>query len=378
MKCVAYSKKTPCIYYMDRVGLKEQNDRIRMFASDNDLKITKFYEDKSDDYLSDSGFEELRRDGMKRQFDLIVFESLYRFAVTIAESRNLLLHTFFLIGINFIIIEDGIDSRKEDYQSLEKYFEEKKWEISGRLAWAAKSNGEYKAIAKKEPVHLDLSDEDRLFRTIRRKCSYTDPKRRLCICKCGERIEKTTFICLSDEYRELVTRDELMDAVLRAIRRERKMCINVYNRIDTTEAEEYMDTVETSCRIRAKTLFEESVEAQKDNIKNYLLFQNGSKTEQEYLDYHEFMFIRIQELSDEFIELTKRLEYRRKQFSKDNEWIKRFMNINVNEIDSDTIKKILMSVVIKEDGSMEVKLNTKGKDVFPRKWFFLRGDGYGT
>ena len=152
------------------------------------------------------------------------------------------------------------------------------------------------------------------------------------------------------------------------------MCINVAGRIDAAEAEVYMKTVETNCRIRAKTLFEESVDAQQDNIRNYLAFQNGTMTEQEYLSYHEFMIRRVQELSDDFTELMARLEYRRKQFSKDNEWIKRFMSIDINDIDPDTIKKVLLSVVIKEDGSMKVQLNTKGKDVFPRKWFFLRGE----
>ena len=123
MICVGYSKKTPFMDMLEQVGIKEQNDRIREFASKNKIKIIRFYEDKSDDPDSDTGFQELRKDGMNRRFDLIIFESLSRFGPNPGMAKSLLLDTFSVIGINFIVLEDQFDSRKADKQSLTAYFD---------------------------------------------------------------------------------------------------------------------------------------------------------------------------------------------------------------------------------------------------------------
>ena len=99
MICVGYSKKTPFMDMLEQVGIKEQNDRIREFASKNKIKIIRFYEDKSDDPDSDIGFQELRKDGMNRRFDLIIFESLSRFGPNPGMAKSLLLDTFSVIGL---------------------------------------------------------------------------------------------------------------------------------------------------------------------------------------------------------------------------------------------------------------------------------------
>ena len=123
MICVGYSKKTPFIDLLEQVGIKEQNDRIREFASKNSIKISRFYEDKSDDPDSDTGFQDLRKDGMNRRFDFIIFESLSRFGPNPGMAKSLLLDTFSVIGINFIVLEDQFDSRKADNNSLTAYFD---------------------------------------------------------------------------------------------------------------------------------------------------------------------------------------------------------------------------------------------------------------
>ena len=487
MNCVAYSKRTPCIGFMKRVGLKEQNDRLREYAAANDLKITRFYEDKSDDQGSETGYQELRRDGMHRKFDLVIFESMYRFGVTTAESRNLLLHTFFLIGINFIIIEDGIDSRNETFDSLNSYFETKTNEIRGNLSWETNlskqrleyfSKGNYGYLWDKQTESLvvdeeaaevireifrlsysgitnnaicrrltdkgietpsdhmnrisgikkyrssgkwekkaisrilseeryigftesdgtvfapiisealfreinsrpsnpnTLSEEDRLFINLKYRCSYIDSTKRLYTRNIKKDYVKTHYIFV--DKRPLITRVELLHQVKRAINREKRNCFMIIDHLNTAEAAEYMEAVERNSRLRSLALYEEAVEAQKDNLRNYKRMLKGKVSKTNYLAYRESMLKEEKRISDEFAKLVDRLEYRRAQFSIDNEWIQRFINIDVDDISPETLKKVLNSVVIDKDGCLDINLNTKGRDVFPRKWFILRGGIHGT
>ena len=129
MICVAYSKKTANNRLREQVGIKEQNDRIRDYASRIGLKISKFYEDKSDDPLSDNGYQQLRLDGMNRKFDLVLLESVNRFGAGNGMARSLLVDTFSIIGIDFIVTQDGFDSREHLY--VHRRAEQRKRAIPG-------------------------------------------------------------------------------------------------------------------------------------------------------------------------------------------------------------------------------------------------------
>lgn len=490
MICVAYSKKTPCVGYMKRVGLKEQNDRIRAFASEHDLKISRFYEDKSDDYTSETGYQELRRDGMKRKFELVIFESLYRFGITVAEVRNLLLNTFYMIGIHFIVIEDCIDSRNEDEESLAKYLEAKNLEIMGRRSWNTRrktgqfegvfGTGNYgyrwdpereaflvdeeaaKVIREIFDLHLQgmpkgmikdyldarkidppsehlhkitgvkryktsghwdmwavkriLSEEryigmterdgcsfpaiipaevfheiqsrkkeygpaskkDELLIAIKRKSCFVDPTKKTHITEYYRESDSVKFISVVGEPGCKITREEVIRQVTRAIRREKRICKKVLQYLEDPEAEEIAETTEQVFRSKAKSIFDRSVEAQQNNLRNYKRVRKGKMKERYYREYHDSMMKEIKSLSDEFDELLEKLEYRRKQYSVDNEWLRRFMNCDENALTAEVVNEVLSSVLIRKEGSVEVILNTKGKEVFPRKWIAFQGGSYGT
>ncbi|MCR5624023.1 MAG: recombinase family protein [Lachnospiraceae bacterium] len=131
MNVVAYSKKTPFASYLPKVPLKEQNDRMRDYAKDNGWKISKFYEDKSDDPNSDNAYQKLRIDGMNKRYDLIIMDSIMRFGKNFTYAYQLLYRTFYNLGINFVVVEDDFNSLNVKYEEVEDYFYKKNKLYSG-------------------------------------------------------------------------------------------------------------------------------------------------------------------------------------------------------------------------------------------------------
>lgn len=122
MRVVGYSKKMSFILRYSNVPLKEQNDRIRTYVASKGWTMSGFYNDKSDDNDSDSGFKKLETDGINRQFDVVVIDSIYRCGVNVSFARELLLNVFYLAGIHFAIVEDDICSMDMTEEQVKKYF----------------------------------------------------------------------------------------------------------------------------------------------------------------------------------------------------------------------------------------------------------------
>ena len=80
------------------------------------------YEDKSTDVNKDTGFMKMKADGMKRSFDFIVADSVYRCGMTVSNAKDLLQMTFFAAGIGFVFLEDGFCSEGKSMAELDKYF----------------------------------------------------------------------------------------------------------------------------------------------------------------------------------------------------------------------------------------------------------------
>ena len=122
MICVGYSKRVPDLWVKETVPLKEQNERIREFAKRNGWKVSKFYEDKGNDPAADAGFQKLRLDGMNRRFDLVIIDSVWRCGRNPMYAKELLLRTFYPVGIHFVILEDGVNSLEKSAKELDEYF----------------------------------------------------------------------------------------------------------------------------------------------------------------------------------------------------------------------------------------------------------------
>lgn len=122
MIAVGYSKRVSNFVVKDVVPIKEQNDRIRDYASAHGFEISKFYEDKSNDPGSDSGFQKMRVDGMNRRFDLVVLDSLFRCGKSFGYAKNLLYMTFYKLGIHFVVLEDGVNTMEMTSDEVDSYF----------------------------------------------------------------------------------------------------------------------------------------------------------------------------------------------------------------------------------------------------------------
>lgn len=131
MICVGYSKRVSYLCFKETVSIKEQNDRIREFANEKGWKIERFYEDKSNDPNSDRGFQEMRIDGMNHRFDMVILDSMYRCGKNVGFAKQLLLRTFFQLGIHFIVLEDNVDSTNMSREEIEKYFCDLRYSVAG-------------------------------------------------------------------------------------------------------------------------------------------------------------------------------------------------------------------------------------------------------
>lgn len=122
MIAVAYSKRVSNLVVKEIVPLKEQNNRIRDFAKMKGFRISRFYEDKSNNPESDTGFQQMRIDGMNRRFDLVILDSIYRCGRSFSYAKNLLYMTFYKMGIHFVILEDQINTMEMSDDEVERYF----------------------------------------------------------------------------------------------------------------------------------------------------------------------------------------------------------------------------------------------------------------
>ena len=122
MIVVGYSKRISDLIVKEPVPIKEQNDRIREFAKNEGYVIERFYIDKSDDPDSDEGFQKLRIDGMNRRFDLVILDSIFRCGKNFKYARNLLYMTFYKVGIDFAVLEDGVNTVSMTDDEVERYF----------------------------------------------------------------------------------------------------------------------------------------------------------------------------------------------------------------------------------------------------------------
>ena len=136
MIAVGYSKRVSNLLSKEIVPIKAQNDKIRRFARNAGLTIDRFYEDKSNDPWSDTGFQKLRVDGMNRRFDLVILDSVFRCGKNYAYARNLLYMTFYKIGIHFVILEDGINTMTMTADEVERYIREMKGKNAEALEYS--------------------------------------------------------------------------------------------------------------------------------------------------------------------------------------------------------------------------------------------------
>lgn len=105
--------------------IKQQNDCIRKYAKAHGWKILKTYSDRKQDKNEESAFREMLNDGMERQFDAVIVAAIDRAGKSLWSAREVLLQTFHMAGIGFIVVEDDFISMGKDNMAVEDYFQNK-------------------------------------------------------------------------------------------------------------------------------------------------------------------------------------------------------------------------------------------------------------
>lgn len=119
MRTVSYTRNT------SREGHEAvaQQQNIENWAISHGVKIAERY---TDAYDSLSDFRRLIQNGVDRQFDRIILDSIYACGENLNQARQVLLATFFPFDIHFTCVEDEFDSADKTEQETVTYFEEKR------------------------------------------------------------------------------------------------------------------------------------------------------------------------------------------------------------------------------------------------------------
>ena len=73
----------------------------------------------------------MMRDGMKREFDMVVVDSIYRCGRKLWFVEELLRQIFYPAGIHFAVVEDQFNSMEQDEESIKAYFFNNRNEYKG-------------------------------------------------------------------------------------------------------------------------------------------------------------------------------------------------------------------------------------------------------
>lgn len=127
MRVVSYTRFTSCVFGEENPKdiIKQQNVRIQEFAKKNGWKINEKYSDRKQDTEEESAFLRLVDDAMKRKFDLVIVDSLYRTGKNLWVAKEMLLQTFYYAGIHFAVAEDEFSTVSKSPKEVEDYYEEK-------------------------------------------------------------------------------------------------------------------------------------------------------------------------------------------------------------------------------------------------------------
>lgn len=125
MRVVSYTRTTSCYPgecpTNDVIGM--QNERIKSYADAKGWRIQNKYSDRKKDSSENAAFEQLLQDGLKRKFDAVIFDSVFRAGKDLWGAKEVLLETFHYAGISFAVVEDDFDSTGKSIKEVEQYFD---------------------------------------------------------------------------------------------------------------------------------------------------------------------------------------------------------------------------------------------------------------
>lgn len=143
MICVSYTRAIPNIGNMevpnDTIG--EQNKLISAYIKKNRWKLIGKYSDRKQDRNDETAFLKMKKAGMDRQFECVVFGSVFFCGKRLLSAIDLLERVFYPAGIHFAVAEDEFCSVEATSAEVNAYLQRKLGEFKGRLAY--RMNEEY-------------------------------------------------------------------------------------------------------------------------------------------------------------------------------------------------------------------------------------------
>ncbi len=136
MRTVTYISSISCDGFSATADLQEklatQEAHTTEYITAHGWKKTGTYSDV--DFSADAGFafRQMTEDGIRRQFDMLVLDSITGYGKSLSSIEDVLVHTFFPAGIHFAVVEDDFCSLGKTMQEVQDYLNQKKAELRAR------------------------------------------------------------------------------------------------------------------------------------------------------------------------------------------------------------------------------------------------------
>lgn len=126
MRCVSYTRTVSCMPVEDtKEIITKQNLHIAEFAKFRGWKIERKYSDRKADEKEDSAFQKMKRDGIGRNFDCVIMDSIFRCGENVLLASDLFSMVFVPAGIHFAVVEDSFCSLDVSTEETQRYLTEK-------------------------------------------------------------------------------------------------------------------------------------------------------------------------------------------------------------------------------------------------------------
>lgn len=347
MRYVSYTRTTSCFAFDEIpdgvIGL--QNDHITAYAKEHGISIDKKYSDRKKDAEEKAAFDRLFEDGMKREFDCVVVDSIYRAGNNLWVAKEVLLQTFYYAGIHFIVVEDDFNSTEKDYEAVEKYFAEKYSNYKSRVLGERNRRTKKKETKKVREPKTDQKRQKHVSSLIAYELYDSATEKHMNLRKINDEpvftVATEGYPIFSDPTYRIGVK-EAEEEALRSIYEEKELAARVKTRILNGEG---------------KAILQQSLDEIGEEMKlHFYMVSSGQESMEDTEEY--------------FLSCTERAERLEKAFSVNNPWIRKMEQLpEVMELDKRLIKKNICHFWMTDFRSIEAEtLWDDWKQLLPEEW----------
>ncbi len=128
MRWVSYTRAVSCRKGEENPPdiISRQNKNIEAYMKELGFTVSKKYSDRKFSPEVSEGFDELVQAGMRREFDGVIIDSVFRCGKALHAAIEILHKTFYPVGIQFAVAEDHFCSIGKTADEVTAYFFEKR------------------------------------------------------------------------------------------------------------------------------------------------------------------------------------------------------------------------------------------------------------